>query len=400
MKQVVLLQGGIETLEFFSRQMAKALQERGIPVFLFTLTDERTEIPDLVRFLAEPGAETMLLTFNFQGLDQEAVCYDEAGVLLWNRYQVECRNILVDHPFYYFRELQTLPERYVQICIDGYHERYMRRFYPEVTLGTTTPLAGTRLTEAASSGAGRINTNVCLPIADRPRKLIFTGNYSPPEHFDQYITRLGPEYEAFYREMIKELFIHTERSMEDVFEEYLLREMGTLSKKELCEGMSNLIFLDLYVRFYFRGEVVKCLIDNGIPVEVYGHGWEKLVCKKPENLIQGGLLNSRECLEKTAEAQLSLNVMPWFKQGAHDRIYNAMRNGAVCISDTSEYLLRHVRDGQELFFYTLPELEALPERVRNWQKDPYLLQQVADRAFVWAEEHANWNHFLDQICEI
>ncbi len=164
--------------------------------------------------------------------------------------------------------------------------------------------------------------------------------------------------------------------------------------------MSNLIFLDLYVRFYFRGEVVKCLIDNGIPVEVYGHGWEKLVCKKPENLIQGGLLNSRECLEKTAEAQLSLNVMPWFKQGAHDRIYNAMRNGAVCISDTSEYLLRHVRDGQELFFYTLPELEALPERVRNWQKDPYLLQQVADRAFVWAEEHANWNHFLDQICEI
>ena len=66
--------------------MAKALQEREIPVFLFTLTDERTEIPDLVRFLAEPGAETMLLTFNFQGLDQEAVCYDEAGVLLWNRY--------------------------------------------------------------------------------------------------------------------------------------------------------------------------------------------------------------------------------------------------------------------------------------------------------------------------
>ncbi len=387
MKQVVLLQGGIETLEFFSAQMAKELQRQGIPVFLFTLTDERTEIPALVRFLAEPGAETVLLTFNFQGLDQEAVFYDETGTLLWDRYQVECQNILVDHPFYYFRELQRLPERYVQICIDGYHEQYMRRFYPEVTLGATTPLAGTRLSEA---GTG-------LPIAKRPRKLIFTGNYSPPEQFDPYITRLGSEYEHFYREIIKELLTHTERSMEEVFEEYLLQEMGTLSRKELREGMSNLIFLDLYVRFYFRGEVVKCLVDSGIPVEVYGHGWERLVCKKPENLICGGLLNSRKCLEKTAEAQLSLNVMPWFKRGAHDRIYNAMRNGAVCISDTSEYLLQQLEDGRELFFYTLPKLAELPEHVRAWQKDVELLQHISDQAAAWAQTHASWEHFLKRI---
>lgn len=424
MVQYILLRGGVETLGFFSEQIAEVLRKQGSSVFLFTLSEEAPELPALERFLAEPGVENVLLTFNFHGLQQEAIFYGGEGRLLWDRYQVECRNIVVDHPFYYAGELKTLPERYVQICIDGYHEAYMRRFYPEIRLGPTTPLAGTRWEPGLAGGQGdgvlagergktaaagaRGNTVIAgrkgelregsAPVEARPRRIVFVGNYAPPEHYEGYITRLGPEYEAFYRDILAELEAHPARTMESVFEEYLCREMGRISDEELREGMANLIFLDLYTRFLFRGRVVAALADGGIPVEVYGSGWERLSVKRPGCLTLGGSLDSAGCLEKLSEARISLNVMPWFKMGSHDRIYSSMRNGAVSLTDPSEYLEGILEDGKELLYYSLEDLKALPDKVDWYLRHTEELQGIALRAAAWADENASWEWFCRRVC--
>ncbi len=40
--------------------------------------------------------------------------------------------------------------------------------------------------------------------------------------------------------------------------------------------MHKMIFIDLFVRNYFRGEVVKTLVEAGLSVDVIGKGWEQL----------------------------------------------------------------------------------------------------------------------------
>lgn len=45
--------------------------------------------------------------------------------------------------------------------------------------------------------------------------------------------------------------------------------------------------------------------------------------------------------------------MPWFKQGAHDRVFNSMLNGAVCVTDTSGYLKDNFIDGENIIFIIL-----------------------------------------------
>lgn len=61
-----------------------------------------------------------------------------------------------------------------------------------------------------------------------------------------------------------------------------------------------------------------------------------------------------------------MNVMPWFKDGAHDRVFNSMLNGAVCFTDWSRYLTENLRDGEDIFFYELDALECLPDMVQEF----------------------------------
>lgn len=128
----------------------------------------------------------------------------------------------------------------------------------------------------------------------------------------------------------------------------------------LRDAMPNMIMIDLYVRHYFRGEVVKTLVDAGLKVHCFGAGWDRLECNHPENIVNGNVLESFGCLQQISKAKVSLNVMPWFKDGAHDRVFNSMLNGAVCVTDWSKYMTEILQDGKDVIFYELDDLPALP----------------------------------------
>ena len=149
MKFIVFHKGITETLAYFSSCIARELEALGHEVFRFEIRDDTVQLPELVRFLEQ--GEVTLLTFNFHGIQGEAIFYHLENPqnnfnwqprLLWDIYKVRCINILVDHPLYYYRQFDMLPENYTQICIDGDHENYMKKIYPHIRLLPAMPLAG------------------------------------------------------------------------------------------------------------------------------------------------------------------------------------------------------------------------------------------------------------------
>ena len=60
-----------------------------------------------------------------------------------------------------------------------------------------------------------------------------------------------------------------------------------------------------------------------------------------------------------------MNVMPWFKDGAHDRVFNSMLNGAVCVSDGSRYMDEILEDGKDYIKYDLAALTELPGKIEE-----------------------------------
>ncbi len=134
------------------------------------------------------------------------------------------------------------------------------------------------------------------------------------------------------------------------------------------------------------------LVDAGIKVHVFGDGWELLECRHPENLMIMNSLNSEGCLKKLCQTKLSLNVMPWFKNGAHDRIFNSMLNGAVCLTDSSIYLDEILCDGRNCSLYSLKNMERLPEIAKELLSDPERMQEIADGGYGLAQAGHTWAH--------
>lgn len=390
-KRIILFRGDIETTAYFSAQMEKCFLKEGYETFFYDYQKEAESLSGLLRFIRRK--ETAVVTFNYHGLCGESeIVYDkEKGEYIWDAFDIPCINIVVDHPFYYHRFFEhMMPERYIHISIDRNHEKYMKEYFPEVERGPFLPLGGTSLFPAGDY----------KPIGQRSMDIVFTGNYVPPENFNVYIERAGEEYTQFYMGILDELKAYPHKLLEDVAKEHLQREIPGVTHEEIRETLGNMIFLDMYIRFYFRGEAIRILTEAGYPVHVFGNGWEDLVCAKRENLRIGGGLDSLGCLQKIGDGKISLNVMPWFKDGAHDRIFNSMLNGAVSLTDSSVYLDGYLREKENAVVYSLKELEKLPGLVEELLQNEKKMQEIADAGFEMAGKYHTWEQRAMEIIKI
>ena len=389
-KRIVMMEGGVETLSYFSHQMAGEFQKLGYAVFFYDLKQEESSAGKLRKFIRP--RETVLVTFNFQGLEKEAGVYREGIGYLWDTYHIPCYNIAADHPYFYDDRLKDLPEKYRHISIDRRQKAYFEEFYPEYVSRGFLPLAGTGLRqgedEAKTGKAGaQGDAEQAAPCYD----VILTGNYTKLSFFEPYINWINEEYAAFYRGIIDDLLEHPACTVEEVALAHCEREMGKEPNDQLRIALHKMIFIDLYVRNYWRGKAVRTLVNAGIPVHVVGKGWEELEdARHPECLKLHPQTASVTCLEMLADAKVSLNVMPWFKDGAHDRVFNSILNGAVCVTDPSCYLEEELHEGEGVCYVALQDMDALPEKVKDLLQNDSGRNEIVQRGRAIVEQKHTW----------
>ena len=387
MKKIMLFEGDIETQGYFSRQLALGFEELGHETFMFDLSKPYVSTEKFFRFFEKEN--TVLVNFNFHGMSGEDYFLDENDRSMWDALDIPSYNIVVDHPMYYHHFLEKVPKNYHHVSIDRNHDKYMQRFFPEIRRISFLPLAGTRLNPNKSN----------VPIEYRKYDVMMVGNYCAPKTFEKFITRIDDEYTAFYYGMIDDLLANPDRTVEAVAEAHLRDELNEVPEDELKKALAAMTFIDLYVRYTIRGRAMQELADGGIKVHVFGDGWERLKCKHPENLIVMNNLDSVGCLKKLCQTKISLNVMPWFKDGAHDRIFNSMLNGAVCMTDSSVYLDSILHDGIDCSIYSLTQMDRLPEIARALLANPDKMQSIADEGYELAQAGHTWTHRARQLHE-
>jgi hypothetical protein len=366
MKSIIMFTGGIETLDYFTRQLADAFIKLGHKVFLYDLLNDEIGYLPLIAFCKENDA--VAVGFNYTGISGERFLSAEkasgqAGPvkLFFDEYNIPYYNIVVDHPFYYHSFLKMLPAHYYELCIDRGHLRFLHEYYPEIKNSDFLPLAGTNL----------LSTNIIKNddmasykrFASRKMDIVFAGNYTAPEYFEKFFEEKGSDYEEFYRGIADDLMMNPDTPMETAFTSHIRKELGNIGMENERLAMKNMIFIDLYVRFRYRAMVIKKLTDGGFNVHTFGAGYNKLLpeLKHPENLTQHGGVSSEECLRALNNAKISLNVMPWFKEGAHDRVFNSILNGALCLTDPSSFLIEELKDGIDIAYYSLKNVNSTDE---------------------------------------
>jgi len=82
--------------------------------------------------------------------------------------------------------------------------------------------------------------------------------------------------------------------------------------------------------------------------------------------------------------------MPGLKDGAHDRIFNSMLNGAVCLTDHSKYIDEILTPNSNVVFYGLKQIEMLPFIVKSLMDDKMHMEMLQQNAFKYALENHTW----------
>lgn len=385
-KRIILARGAVETLEFFSRQLGEAFTERGIKVWFWDLEKPERSREEFGTFYRK--GETIFLTFNFIGLSGEEQFEWQGHCSVWKVYDIPCYCIMVDHPMYYFKQLSSGSAGLTLLCIDRGHAAFVEKYYPKYGSVYFLPLGGTQL-----------STNA-IPYADRKYDVVFAGNYVALPNLMRHLEGVEEENKEFYFEIIHDLIQHPKLPVDKAILSHLTREFPEITAHETLACMYGMIFIDLYVRSYFRREIVCSLAEAGIPVVVLGKDWELAECKKPENIIMTGQTDSRTCLEYMADSRISLNIMPWFKEGAHDRIFNSMLQGCVAVTDTSDYITEHLRDGQEYISYSLENRRQLPEKIGRLLAETERAEKIADRGYHRAFQEHRWKTRADEFLGI
>lgn len=395
-RKIIFIKNAVETLGYFSEQIALELERNGYETCFIDYERMYESMDAMLHFLERE--ETAFVTFNFIGLRGEAVFQTESGCSIWQEENLPILNILVDHPLYYHSGLKEAGERMRVFCVDREHVGYVRRFYPGVKV-EFLPLAGNELFVSQKDGEHGIHRTHCEDVPEpvlygqRTFDLVFAANYVSMEMLEEKVKALDDDYRIFYRRITEDLIADPAQSVDAVMERHIRNELGAVPEEQLCAAMSGMIWIDLFVRSYFREKVVQTLADAGIIVRVFGADWEKIHCKKPQNVrTSGGKVNSAACVQAMRDARIALNVMPWFKDGAHDRVFTAMLQGTVALTDDSRYLREECRDGENICFYSLRALEQLPDQVVSLLEDPVRMAELAERGYRMAAEQHRWKN--------
>lgn len=381
MNKIIIFESATDSLRAFARQMAEGFREIGYQVLMADMQNEEKTREAVYAFAGH--GDIAALFFNHAGMN--LLTEDKASI--WNDLDADCYDYIVDHPMYYHAAI-IFPIRHLTfLCVDEYHQKFIERFYPGKVRSFFLPLAGIRCQEPV------------IPFEERSMDILFTGAYLIDNNIEYHIRGLGEGLKQLWLECYELLCNQTYLTLEQGLERCLKKKGLELPEEDLRDTVRLFQDMDGMLRSRARAEVVRTLANAGVKVHIYGEGWQFLDCKQ-ENLILHERIPFDETIPLIADARIVLNVMPWFKSGVHDRVYSAMLNGSVCLTDGSEYVDRTLTDGGEALLYSLEQLKELPDKVKHYLQQPDELKRIAERGYKYAKDTQTWQYRAKQLVEI
>lgn len=364
---------------YFADCLADSFQKLGHEAVIFEMQGKSlAELREITR-------EHFDAVFDFNSKVPQGVD-DEDGTYFLDAFNAPFFNYILDHPLYQHDNLKERLQNYHVICLDYDHADYIRRYYPHIRSVLVLPIGA-------------------MPLADKPVKtfskrqynLLFTGTYTKPEEVLAIIDNCEPGLARDMHKMIDVLKSDFSLRCDEVLELLLQKNDIVLPPPTFAQYMQLYFLVDTYITAYVRDMVLRALAGNEIPVDIFGHGWEKFDCTAKNVFHFHGSCTFDETFSKMADAQAVLNVMPWFKNGAHDRIFSALKNGALAITDESGYLTGHFPKDTGVLTYSLKDMDDFIKKIQDFRRNPASYESLAAAGRTFVCEHDTWLKRAEEI---
>lgn len=447
---------------YFEQRISEELINAGIKV-------THLNIPKPAKGLSGTLADTayMLLKPYFNA-DLDAIidinttipCIKYNNGYILNNFDIPVWHYILDHPLYHYKALKVQLNNYNVICLDTFHAKLIRESFPHIREVKVIPLSADEYSisniskkycqdnMADTNSDSSYNTLSYHKCSKRAVKLLFTSTYTDPVKVALLYNKSGLNIQ---NNNINDKDINDNSTkntlIKDIDNDYLLnallnnpsftqekavqylRSLNILdNSSSTIQYLHNNFLIDVYLQCIIREEIISTIIKNRIQITIYGHGWDAFADKcdilipeytKYLDIRKEVTYNRLPAIY--SNARLSLNQMPWFKGGMHDRIPLALMNGCLSLTDASTYLtdVLNIGENEGVYTYSLENIEAVPDIIMDIlnntaddncvpeiinslsDKDCVLenINSLSDNARAYAHKHFSWKCWVDKFLD-
>lgn len=143
---------------------------------------------------------------------------------------------------------------------------------------------------------------------------------------------------------------------------------GRFTHQDQCNFYAVLEQIELYVRGRERVELVKALPNTQIHIfngSIDKTDWKSYFGREHSHLVFHPPVSYEGSFEVLKKAKFVINSSPHLRNGASERIFNALACGALPVTEENIYLPTVFTQGVDLLFYRHPELNGIEEMLRS-----------------------------------
>lgn len=315
---------------------------------------------------------------------------DQDGRCVYEYLDIPYVSIMLDAPYNVATGDIGFDWRLHYVCVlDKTHIDALRLCYPN------KKFAGSMLLPLGGSSSNRDDE---IFGNDRPLDVVFSaalyqgGQAEPAWHgyeSNPYIVRILDDVAD---NMLKKP-VSTLTALQEVLE-----HRGFFGEEYVKRFTPHLFSLFHYVKHRRRYIAMEQLAKEDIPVDVYGQGWDQVPFAN--KLRIHGETDYDEVLNAFTKAKVVFQDQAEYNNGAHDRVFTAMLNGAVVVSEYSTYLAREFDVNRDIYLFDwqniASQLQVIKELITN---EPMRLSSAVS-AYGKANVRHRWVNRANSIMEM
>ncbi len=300
--------------------------------------------------------------------------------------------LYVDHPVHQVDRIPTRFRKHAAFFLDRSHVQFVSAWPSAKGLAHMDflPPGANELPEP-------IDTSDAA-FAQRDIPLLFTGTYRGQP---QPVWAAWPDSPA--KEIVGEIAGRMTQDARLPILEALkasLADRGASLNGELLNQFAPLLQVpQAYAEIYHRDRLLHLLGRAGVPVQIYGLGWQPLVDQYP-SFAYGGVGSFEETLSLLRRARLVLNINNGFVSGGHERVFTAMCAGAAVVTDANPYYADVFHEGREIATFDWRKLDAAPAQILALMDDTPALAALARAGHKRAMTDHRWTERAAKLVKV
>ena len=362
--------------------MAKEFRKLGVECDIFDIIrDRENAVSQLVESLQKYKYDA---AFTCDMIGQQNLTIAD-GSNLYNSLGIPFFNLIVDPPWYHV--LNSKCKNIYLFVMDRDHIPFVRKYYPHF-----------RDAVFVQHWAEYDLYKDCDPdkYAERSYPVTFIGTRVD-------FKGLSDRIESFpegYRELVwtainiilDDRSLSTDRGFELALEDCTkIPDFG----EDLKRMFSMMGYVEHFVRAYCREELIRNLMGAGVPLHIWGKGWEELDEYAGSNAVAYKPVLYHDVASIYMDSKIVLNVMPWFKNGSDERIAGGMMAGALVCTDHSKFIDKLPYIDDMVRFYDISRPQDTAEIIFDCLDDP----EGSARSAKKAAEYASKNMTASSVAE-